>query len=88
MNIGGLITLLALVFYLLNAAFIRRYISLSLPGLLEVEAELPLPIKGQEYLWEKIAGTGIVPTTDFKLTSLPRNRRPCGRERPMPARLT
>ncbi len=47
--------------YVLNIALISHYIEKNVPGLLEIDAALPIPGKGQDYLWEMTAGTGIVP---------------------------
>jgi len=51
----------AVVLYGLNIVLIRHYIEKHVPGLLDVDAALPLPEKEQNYLWETTAGTGIVP---------------------------
>ncbi len=45
----------------LNAYLIAYYIEKDAPGLLEVDMSLPPPEKGQQYLWERTAGLGIVP---------------------------
>jgi hypothetical protein len=44
-----------------NAYLIQRYINKRLLGLLELDATLPGPAKGERYLWEMTAGTGVVP---------------------------
>lgn len=60
--IGTLFLLsLAAILYILNILLIRHYIEKDVPGLLEIDAVLPPPVKGQNYLWEMTAGTGIVP---------------------------
>lgn len=60
---GGALVLasFAVVLYGLNIVLIRHYIEKHVPGLLDVDAALPLPEKEQNYLWETTAGTGIVP---------------------------
>jgi len=56
----GLI-LLAGLFYISNILLIRYFINKKASRLLEMDLILPPPPKGKEYLWEKTAGTGIVP---------------------------
>ena len=51
----------AVILYVLNIVLIRHYIEKRVPGLLEIDAVLPTPGKGQNYFWEMTAGTGIVP---------------------------
>lgn len=51
----------AVILYGLNIVLIRHFIKKHEPGLLEVDAVLPPPEKGQNYFWEMTAGTGIVP---------------------------
>jgi hypothetical protein len=58
---GALLSLSGLFLYVLNVVLIRYYLTRSRPFLLELEARLPPPAKEQEYLWEKTAGTGVVP---------------------------
>jgi hypothetical protein len=58
---GALLSLGGLFLYVLNVVLIRHYLTRSRPFLLELEARLPPPAKGQEHLWEKTAGTGVVP---------------------------
>ena len=53
--------LLAGILYGINIWLIGFYIQKGLPGLLAVDAALPAHNRGEEYLWEKTAGTGIVP---------------------------
>lgn len=52
---------LAAFLYVLNIILIRHYIEKNVPGLLQIDAVLPPPVKGQDYLWEMTAGTGTVP---------------------------
>ncbi len=47
--------------YVLSSVLTRHYIKKNVPGLLEIDAVLPTPVKGQDYLWEMTAGTGTVP---------------------------
>lgn len=56
----GLI-LLAGLFYVSNIFLIRYFINKKAHGLMEIDLILPPPPKGKECLWEKTAGTGIVP---------------------------
>ena len=51
----------AVTLYVLNIVLIRHYIERRVPGLVEIDAALPPPEKGQNYFWEMTAGTGIVP---------------------------
>jgi len=51
----------AVILYVLNIVLTRHYIEKHVPGLFEIDAVLPTPGKGQDYLWERTAGTGIVP---------------------------
>ena len=47
--------------YALNIILIRYYIEKNVPELLEIDAALPTPVKGQDHLWEMTAGTGTAP---------------------------
>ncbi len=59
---GGIILIVIGIFlYFTNIFLIKHYIDKEVPGLLDIDLNLPKPEKGQEYLWEKTAGTGIVP---------------------------
>ena len=56
----GLILVSGLFYY--SSKFLTIYfINKEAPGLLETDLILPPPPEGKEYLWEKTAGTGIVP---------------------------
>lgn len=50
-----------LLLYLFNIFLIRHFINKKGPGVLELDAAYGKPMKDGEYLWEKTAGTGIVP---------------------------
>ncbi len=60
---AGSIALIALagILYVTNVLLTGLYIRKGVTGLLELDEVLPAPGEGQEYLWEKTAGTGIVP---------------------------
>jgi len=47
--------------YLINVFLAIHYIDKKVPGVLELDAYYDRPMKDGEYLWEKTAGTGIVP---------------------------
>jgi hypothetical protein len=61
MLIGAFIALAGITLYVLNVALIRHYLKRFSPELLELDAMLPPPATGQEHLWEKTGGMGIVP---------------------------
>jgi hypothetical protein len=52
---------LGVLLYLSNIYLIRHFINKRAPGVLELDAIYDKPMKDGEYLWEKTAGTGIVP---------------------------
>jgi len=52
---------LGILLYLSNVFLIRHFIKRKVPGVLELDAAYGRPMKNGEYLWEKTAGTGIVP---------------------------
>ncbi|GAG04049.1 unnamed protein product, partial [marine sediment metagenome] len=58
---GLILIIIGLVFYISNILLIRHYIDKEVPGLLDIDLNLPPPNSKQEYLWEKTAGAGIVP---------------------------
>ena len=60
MTIPIVLVVIGIVLYLVTVGLMRHYINRFAPGLLKLDALLPRPAKGQEYLWEKTAGTGIV----------------------------
>ena len=59
--VGGALVLLGVAGYVANVQLILYYIRKSAPGLIEIDTALPRPPPGGEYLWERTAGTGIVP---------------------------
>jgi hypothetical protein len=61
MMYGGILITTGLVCYIVNIFFLRYYLDKNAPGLLKTDAILPPPKKNEEYLWEKTAGTGMVP---------------------------
>jgi len=61
MVLGIVLILAAVLCYIANILLIRHHIDKEVPGLLKIDSALPPPEPGQEYLWEKTAGTGIVP---------------------------
>lgn len=62
MLIVGLVVMsCSVVCYVANVILIRNYIERAAPGLMEADSLLPPPGKEEEYLWERTAGTGIVP---------------------------
>jgi len=58
---GGALVLLGVVGHVANVQLILYYIRKSAPGLIEIDMALPPPLPGGKYLWERTAGTGIVP---------------------------
>lgn len=58
---GGLAILLGIICYVINVLLIQYYIDKKAPGLLDLDISLPPLNANEEYLWEKTAGTGIVP---------------------------
>ncbi len=52
---------LGVLLYFCNAYLIRHFIKKKAPGVLELDAAYGKPMKDGEYLWEKTAGSGIVP---------------------------
>ena len=52
---------LGILLYLTNIYLIRHFINKKASGVLELDAAYEKPMKDGEYLWEKTAGTGIVP---------------------------
>lgn len=56
-----MLIVIAGILYITNVWLIGFYIRKSVPGLLEIDAAIPAPRRGREYLWEKTVGTGIVP---------------------------
>ncbi len=59
---GGIfLFFLGIILYVINVRLITHFIDSKMPGLLDIDYMLPPPPKGEEYLWEKTAGTGIVP---------------------------
>src|SRR5690606_14459751 len=61
LHLAILIVVIGAVGYSLSAALMSYYLERRMPGLLDTDASLPPPAPGQKYLWEKTAGTGIVP---------------------------
>jgi len=61
MRYGGILIATGLVCYIVNVFFLRYYLDKKAHGLLKTDAILPPPRKNEEYLWEKTAGTGMVP---------------------------
>jgi len=59
--IGITSVLIGLLFYFLNVLLIRFFINKKIPGLIEVDMNLPEPRRSEEYLWEKTSGAGVVP---------------------------
>ena len=58
---GGTLILLGVVGHLVNVWLSFHYIRKSAPGLIEIDMALPPPPPGGKYLWERTAGTGMVP---------------------------
>ena len=61
MIIGIILIVSAAGCYISNVLLIKYYLDKNAPGILDVDSALPKPNVGEEYLWEKTAGTGIVP---------------------------
>lgn len=61
MSTAIILIILGVACYFLSIFLIRYYIERSSPGLLDQDLAMPKPQRGQEYLWEKTAGTGVVP---------------------------
>lgn len=61
MKLATSFIIIGIILYISNVLLIKYYIDKNAPGLLEIDAMLPPPPPGGEYLWEKTAGTGIVP---------------------------
>ena len=61
MLLACLLILAAITCYAASTYLTFRYVRKEIPGLLELDAQLPSPKGDEEYLWEKTAGTGIVP---------------------------
>ena len=61
MSLGIVLIVLAVFCYFGNVLLIRHYINKRASGLLELDEALPKPGPNEEYLWEKTAGTGMVP---------------------------
>ncbi len=59
LGIGLIVT--AVILYVGNALLIKWFIDRRAPGLLDADLALPTPRDGEPYLWERTAGTGIVP---------------------------
>lgn len=56
-----LLACLSALLYFVNSYLTMRFIKKNAPGVLEIDILLGKPPKGGEYLWEKTAGTGVVP---------------------------
>ena len=52
---------LGILLYLINVFLIKHFLDKNAPGVLELDATYGKPMNDGEYLWEKTAGTGIVP---------------------------
>jgi hypothetical protein len=61
MTIGIILLVTGVVLCVLNILLIRHYTARFLPELLKIDTIMPPPAKGQEYMWEKTAGMGVVP---------------------------
>ena len=61
MRYGLLFLAVGAVLYVANVILIARHIKRGLPKLLRTDASLPRPARGEKYLWEQTAGTGLVP---------------------------
>lgn len=59
--IGIVLIVVALILYVGNVLLIKWFIERRAPGLLDIDLALPKPRDGEPYLWERTAGTGIVP---------------------------
>jgi len=59
--VGVILIILAVLFYIMNISLINYFINKEIPGLIDVDSSLPEADKDEEYLWERTAGTGIVP---------------------------
>lgn len=55
------LVILGIALYLTNIFLIRYYIKKRASGVVELDELYGKPMKDGEYLWEKTAGTGIVP---------------------------
>lgn len=53
--------ILGVLLYLSNIYLIRHFINKKAPGVLDLDTAYGKPMKDGEYLWEKTAGTGVVP---------------------------
>lgn len=61
MTLGTSLLLLGIAFYFISTGLTIRYIKRKVPGLLEADLAAPKPRRGEKYLWEHTARTGIVP---------------------------
>jgi hypothetical protein len=60
MTIAIMLVVTGVVLCVLNIVLVRHYIIRFSPQLLKIDAIIPPPAKGQEYMWEKTAGMGLV----------------------------
>jgi hypothetical protein len=58
---AAFILCLGILLYFINIYFTRAYIRRKAPGVLELDEAYGEPMQNGEYLWEKTAGSGIVP---------------------------
>ena len=61
MIIGIILIISAAACYISNVLLIKYYLDKNAPGIRDVDSALPKPDVGEEYIWEKTAGIGIVP---------------------------
>ena len=59
--IGVILIIIAIAFYIINISLLNYFINKDIPGLIDADSSLPEPDKDEEYLWERTAGTGVVP---------------------------
>lgn len=52
---------LGLALYFGNVFLIKWFLDRRAPGMLDLDAKLGKPPPGESYLWERTAGTGLVP---------------------------
>lgn len=61
LHLAVLMVVIGIFGYWFSTTLMIHYLERHAPGLVDMDASLPAPRPGEEYLWEKTAGTGIVP---------------------------
>ena len=52
---------IAFILYVSGVLLMKYYLEKNAPGVLDLDAAYGKPMRDGEYLWEKTAGTGVVP---------------------------